>query len=217
MDQYQFTVSAGELIHVRTYSTEELSFLTGHGAPEITAFRVAIGLWDNFSVARGMDENAQTVKSREMLLAATSELLHRLEQERELFSHSYKLKCPDSRSRGSMKCWIELKSGETGFLMARHAGQLYFEHKEAGPKIIDMRALSSLDTATGETRIFRKRNELRWPLFLQDLEVFLKSLMVSEVSISHGKLRRQMLVTTVAARLPAPTVQQADADDWDST
>lgn len=75
--------------------------------------------------------------------------------------------------------------------MARHAGQLYFENKDPASKIVDMRAVSSLDTATGEARIFRKPNELRWPVFLLDLEIFLRSLVVSEVSISHGKLRRQ--------------------------
>lgn len=188
MDKYQFTVSAGELIHVRAYSTEELSFLTGNGAPQITAFRAAIGLWDNFSVARGMDENARTVKSRQSLLAATCALLHRLEEEHELYSYNYRLKCPGSRSRSSTKCWIGLESGAAGFLMARHAGQLYFENKDAGAKIIDMRALSTLDTVSGEARIFRKRNELRWPLFLRELERFLKEGLETEVSISHGKL-----------------------------
>lgn len=187
MDRYQFTVSAGELVHKQAYSAEELSFLTGHGAPEIIAFRTAIGLFDNFSVARGMDEKAQTPKSRETLLAATSGLLHRLEEERELFSYNYKLKCPDSRSRGSTKCWIELEPGDAGFLMARHAGQLYFESNGPTPKIVDLRSVSSLDTTGGEARIFRHRNELRWPAFLRDLEIFLTRVTVNELLISHGK------------------------------
>ena len=185
MDKYRFTVAAGELKHLQPYSNEELNFLTGDGAQEITHFRGEIGLWDNFSVSRGMDRNTWTTKSLESFLAATSALRSRVAAEHELFSFNYKLRCPSSLSRGSSKCRAVLKTGESGVLMARHAGQLYLECENAPGKIIDMRSADGFENEQGLGRIYRKRNTLRWEEFLVSLEVFLSTCSGPQIAIRH--------------------------------
>jgi hypothetical protein len=185
VDRYRFTVAAGDSRHLQPYSNEELKFLTGNGAAEITQFRRDIGLWDNFSVSRGMDGSAWTTKSREALLATTSALLLRVEAERDLFSFNYKLRCPSSLSRSSSKCWAVLEDGSSGALLARHAGQLYLECQGPVPKIIDMRRFSQFENEQGLGRIYKKANELRWASFLAALESFLQSSTSATVQIRH--------------------------------
>jgi hypothetical protein len=189
VDKYRFTVAAGESKHLQPYSNEELKFLTGDGAPEITAFRREIGLWDNFSVSRGMDGKAWTSKARKSLLPSTSALRHLLESQSELFANSYKLRCPSSLSRGSSRCRAVLASGEAGVLNARHAGQLYLECEAPSTRIIDMRNAVDFENEQGHGRIYRKGNFLRWTEFLATLEQFLEESSVVEVSIRHDYAR----------------------------
>jgi hypothetical protein len=189
VDKYRFTVAAGEAKHLQPYSSEELKFLTGDGAPEISEFRRLLGLWDNFSVSRGMDGNAWTAKSRESLLLSTSALRRLIESQREQFANNYKLRCPSSLSRGSSRCRAVLRTGEAGVLNARHSGQLYLECEGPSARVIDMRDAADFENEQGQGRIYRKRNSLRWIDFLVSLELFLDASSVAEVSIRHDYAR----------------------------
>jgi hypothetical protein len=188
MDRYRFTVSLGESVHERTYSTEELNFLTGSGVPELIEFRGAIGLWDNFRVATGMDALAWTVKDRAALLRSTLSLLSRMETERELFAVTYSLKCPGSLSRSSSKCWVQFSDVKSGHLLARHPGQLYFEWREdpmADHEIYDLRAQAIKDGAVCGARVYTKPNSIRWQLFLSELAAFLEASDIPDAKIRH--------------------------------
>jgi hypothetical protein len=188
MDKFRFTVLLGESCHERTYSNEELKFLTGSGVPELIEFRKLIGLWDNFRVATGMNSNAWTVKDRVQLLEATRALSHRMEVESELFAITFSLKCPGSLSRGSSKCWIQFTDEKSGHLLAYHPGQLYFEWREdpmADHEIYDVRQQAIKDGEICGARIYTKPNSIRWPHFLSELATFLQSSDIAEARIRH--------------------------------
>lgn len=185
MDKYRFTVKTDKAAFSQQYSNEELKFLTGNGCPEIPAFRSALGLWDNFRVSKGMDTKAWTTKDRQALAAATLALRDRLLHEWGLFSKNYAFRAPGSRSRSSTKCWIGLESGEAGFLMARHAGQLYFDVRQPEHQVIDLRKHDSLPTVDGIAHLYRKPNGLRWPQFFEALADFLINLQDPQVRIRH--------------------------------
>lgn len=185
MDKYRFTVKAGKASFSQRYSSEELKFLTGNGCPEIPAFRSALGLWDNFRVSTGMDTKAWATRDRRALTAATLALRDRLLSEWDLFSKNYAFKAPGLRSRSSTKCWIGFESGEAGFLMARHSGQLYFDVKQPERRIIDVRRHDALPTVDGIAHVYRKPNGLRWPQFFDALADFLLGLPDPQVRIRH--------------------------------
>jgi hypothetical protein len=185
LDKYRFAVAAGEQLFVQPYSSEELKFLTGNGCLEIPAFRSSLGLRDNFSVSKGMNTQAWTTRDRVALLTSTLALRDRIRNEQDLFANNYSFREPGSRNRSSNKCWIGIESGEVGFLMARHSGQLYFDVKQPDQKIIDVRAHVSLATIDGIVRLYRKPNELRWLHFLNALIDFLASSKESNVAIRH--------------------------------
>lgn len=191
MDKYRFAVRSGDELFVQAYSRDELHFLTGDGCPEITAFRSALGLWDNFRVATGMHTETWTIKNREVLLKAAATLRDRMEREKELFSRDYSFRAPGTRSKCNTKSWTGLESGESGFMVARHRGQLYLDVKQPEQRVIDFRALDEVDTMDGRFRIYRKPNALRWQQFLQRLTGFLSALESGEVDILHGYAPRQ--------------------------
>ncbi|HWX66282.1 MAG TPA: hypothetical protein VNZ27_07580 [Rhodanobacter sp.] len=185
MDKYKFTVKADKASFSQRYSNEELKFLTGDGCPEIPAFRSALGLWDNFRVSTGMDTKAWVTKDRQALTVATLALRDRVLNEWDLFSKNYSFKAPGSRSRSGTKCWIGFSSGEVGFLMARHSGQLYFDVAQPERQIIDLRKHDSLPTVDGIAYLYRKPNGLRWPQFFDALAGFLVDLQEPQVRIRH--------------------------------
>jgi hypothetical protein len=191
LDKYEFAVRSGDELFTQPYSKDELHFLTGDGCPEITAFRSALGVWDNFRVATGMNAETWTTKNREFLLRSAIALRDRMEREKELFSQDYSFRAPGTRSRCNTKRWIGFESGDLGFLIARHRGQLYFDVKQPEPKVIDFRALDEFDTVDGSFRIYRTPNELRWLQFLQRLAEFLSAAEGSEVDVRHGYAAKQ--------------------------
>lgn len=186
MDKYAFTIDADESTFTLPYSRHELTFLGGKGGAQIAAFRAAVGLWDNFRVATGMNTGAWTTKNRADLLTATIGLGERLGSQWELYSQDYWYQLPGSGSRSRRMCPVDLETGTRGYLYARYPGQLYVDATDSGHGIVDLRTKDSfLAVSIGTIRIYRKRNDLRWPSLLQRLADFLQRSDGASIRIRH--------------------------------
>jgi hypothetical protein len=195
MSGYCFTLESEERTLTIRYSHLELKCLGGPLLPSGGAFQGALGLWDNFSVAKGMDTSAWTIKPRMPLLRAAQELLAAWEADRELLQYDYQYSFssnPKQRNTGGMGITFE---GRTGIIDARRPGQIFirlviqanldqqFEGNQEA--LLDLRKCEPLETPMGTLKLHRRRNNLDWEPKLTRVVEFLSSLSADTVRIRH--------------------------------
>src|SRR6266404_2321014 len=91
MKEYCFTVECERRTLTVRYNSRELTFIV-LGKPLLPAaedFKKAVGLWDNFAVAHGMNTKAWTIKSRAELIRAAEHLELAIEVDRDLLQYDY--------------------------------------------------------------------------------------------------------------------------------
>src|SRR5215813_15531546 len=91
MKEYFFTIECESKTLTTAWVTREFKYLIGEQCPEGTEFIQALGMWDNFSVARGQDTKAWTEKPRERLIKAIESLLQRVHQDRDYIHFDYQV------------------------------------------------------------------------------------------------------------------------------
>ena len=88
-DTVCFTVKAdGRELTVR-YTSRELKFLGGPLLPAAEHLVRALGVFDNFTVARGQDTLAWTSRGRDDVLAAAKELSESITRDQTLLAYDY--------------------------------------------------------------------------------------------------------------------------------
>jgi hypothetical protein len=196
MREYCFTVECEQRTLTIRYSSRELTFIV-LGNPLVPAaedFKRAVGLWDNFSVAHGMDTKAWTAKFRSELLRAAECLQQAIEADRELLQYDYQYGfslIPKRRNSAAMS--VRSLGGQSALISAKHPGQLYFQLLEKGPdgegrvvETIDLRKgppvmVEELGTIT----VYRRRNKIDWEPKLSRLTEFLQAFQSEGLRIRH--------------------------------
>lgn len=185
-----FTVDGEPRTLTIRYSHREAKCLGGPLLPSGQKFKEALGLWGNFSVAKGMDIQAWTTKPRIPLLCAAEDLVAALEIDREFFRYDYQYSFSNNpRQRNTGGTGIEL-DGRSGVIDARRPGQVFIRFtssnpEETGDAILDLRKSTPVETPLGVIRIHRRKNQLEWQPKLAKLIRFLHSLGGETVRIRH--------------------------------
>lgn len=189
MSDLCFTIEGDQKVCTISYSHREAKCLGGPLIPSGKVFEAALGLWDNFSVARGMDTQAWTVKPRIPLLRAAEDLLAALVIDRELFRYDYQYSfssIPKQRNSGSMGIVVD---GRGGIVDARRPGQAYIrfvEHAEGlVGAVLDLRKCEPIETQLGALKLHRRKNKLNWEPKITRLIEFLNLLLSDTVRIRH--------------------------------
>ena len=191
MSDLCFTIEGDQKACRLSYSHREAKCLGGPLIPSGKAFEAALGLWDNFSVASGMNTQAWTVKPRIPLLRAAEDLLAALQTDRELFRYDYRYSfssIPKQRNTGGRGIVVD---GRGGIVDARRPGQAYIrfvEHAEGDVgAVLDLRKCEPIETSLGTLKLHRGKNKLNWEPKLTHLIEFLRLLRSDTVRIRHHR------------------------------
>lgn len=186
-DQVAFTVQSQRESLTIAYRSAELSFLGNEVCVELSTFCKAIGLWDNFRVATGMNTEAWAEKDGATLEATTTALLARLEADWDLFGHDYSYRCPHQMNRQRGIEGVILKDGRRGLLVSQRPGELHISLRTDGhEECIDLRGLASFEAESPPfIRFYRKPNNIRWREHLRTLSSFLLRLQAPCYRVRH--------------------------------
>lgn len=196
MKEYCFTVECEQRTLTTRYGSRELTFIV-LGNPLIPAaeeFKKAVGLWDNFSIARGMNAKAWTTKSREELQRAVQRFQQAIEADHELLRYDYQWGLSSTpKRRNSAPGGVGNVDGKSGLVSARHPGQLYLELREVSPEgkweIVEIRDLRKgppvVTDELATIKVYRRRNKIDWTPKLAQLAEFLQSCYADSVRIRH--------------------------------
>ena len=190
MSDLCFTIEGEQQALTVRYSHREAKCLGGRLLPSGKKFEAALGLWDNFSVAKGQDIRAWTTKPRIPLLCAAEDLLAALEVNREFFRYDYQYSFssnPKQRNTGGMGIAVNERWGTSD---ARRPGQVFIRFassnpEESGDDVLDLRKCAPVETHLGVLKIHRRKNQLDWQPKLETLIKFLRSLRAESVRIRH--------------------------------
>jgi hypothetical protein len=186
------TVRCGFSEHHVVYTRRDFRVLQSPQLPEGENFIVAIGVYDNFSVAKGQSAEAWTERPREAALGATEQLLRRVQTDEPLLACDYEYRMPGEKS------WS--RSGHSGIPLGDRYG-----HVRAGPGLleievrgvpdgsvnpiqerIDLRQLDRyLVTEHASISIRRSPQSLGWPRLLPELARFLRCCNEHEIRVRH--------------------------------
>ena len=178
-----FTVRAGQQELTIRYTMRELRFLGGPLLPAGDRFKQAIGMWMNFTVAKGQDTSAWTNQPRHQVLSAAKELQASITSAGGLFQYDYQYSfssIPKIRNTGGTGV---MANGATGIIDARHPGQIYFKKNDG--TVLDLRVGEPLETHLGTVKTHRRRNTVDWLPKLQRLVDFLEGLDCETVAFRH--------------------------------
>jgi hypothetical protein len=185
-----FTIEGEQKTLTVRYSHREAKCLGGPLLPSGKKFSATLGLWDNFSVAKGIDTQAWATKPLAPLLGAAEELLAALEIDSEFFRYDYQYSVssnPKQKNTGGMGITV---NGRAGTIDARRPGQVFIrftssnleEHRD---DVLDLRKCVPVETPLGAIKIHRRKNQLDWQPKLENLIKFLRLLRVESVRIRH--------------------------------
>jgi hypothetical protein len=197
MPTSKIRIEAGEAEFILTIPHRDAMLLAGPRPflPNGDVFVKTLGIYDNFTVARGVPKDSKAVRNRHHLLLAAMSLLETIERDLDLleFDYSYSFSAR-SKARGG--------GGEGGFQVqgyfasidTRPSGFCTLELRESSPhgqgrvvQLHDLRNRQTLDTDdSGPLRIHRQKgDEVTWKHSLPALIEFLKQQKCAEVVIHH--------------------------------
>ena len=182
-ERVAFTVKAGGRELTVRYGTRELRFLSGPLLPAGDRFKQALGMWDNFTVAKGQDTSAWTSKRCSDVLAEAKDLFNSINAASDLFAYDYQYSfstSPKIRNTGGTGVRV---NGIDGIIDARKPGQIYFRRTDG--VVLDLRSGEPLETHLGSVQIHRRRNAIDWLPKLQALIDFLQLMESEMVAIRH--------------------------------
>lgn len=192
-EQYALTLRDGVRQMRESYAQRDLRFLGGPLLPEAGPFVQALGLWDNFRVATGMDTRAWTTKPVAPLLAATRALLTRLVRDADVLAFDYQFAFPEKgipKGSGAASGFAAL--GRYGVVSARVPGQLYMafgtptsDGTYGEGDVWDLRRETSVVTSWGALKIHRRSKPIAWLAKLPPLISFLEGTSVADVQVRH--------------------------------
>lgn len=161
-DQYRMTIALGEAMADFDYRANELAFIGNDICPLFLQFKKAVGLWDNFSVSRGMDIHAWVDKPVDEILRVSRSLLHELQSNWSLYGNDYWFRGPSDWSKRRGLAGMLLADGRVGLLSNQVPGELTLS-VDGGKELLDLRGLDEYAAESPPIlRFYRKPNDIRW-------------------------------------------------------
>ena len=159
-------------------------------------FVKTLGIYDNFTVAKGIPEDSKAVRNRYLVLMAVTSLLEAIQRDLDLleFDYSYSFSTQGKARSSAGMSGFQVR-GYFGSVDARPKGFCTMELREASPsgpsrvvEILDLRNRKTFETDdSGVLQIHRKKSEeVSWKTSLPALIDFLKEHKCTDVVIHHN-------------------------------
>ncbi len=128
-DDHRMTFILGDRNESVTYSRRELRFFGAQkDVVEIRNFVSSVGLWENFSVAKGMDTNAICKRNVNEVSLSVDTLLSMIEADQELYEFNYEYKFDTSHFAKKRRYFMDANQ-DYGCLKI-FPGLMYFKYSE---------------------------------------------------------------------------------------
>jgi hypothetical protein len=183
-------ISDGDSIHQLQITHRDWMLLWGPGFVEGPAFSNAFGVFENFTVARGIPKGSLVQRDGKTLHTATSALLAGIKRDHELLRYDYSYKIGDKPKRygGGQSIGI---SGRFGILSLRPKGYCSITILDGSAKsgaiaeVRDLRAMDTVATDAGPVKVYRRKAEIQWLEILPPLLAFLVTRLNRVLILEH--------------------------------
>lgn len=188
---YAMSFRCGENFHTMIYSGRDFKVMHAKQFPEMRLLTPAVGVWDNFTVAKGMNTSAWTSRPTAIPKRAVREVVKLLEKDGELFAYDYSFRSLYD-TRWEARHSKPFRVDEKQLWVVPGAGQLYLgrmEESEQGRAVsceMDLRSFAKYELPDGtEIRIRKRRCQFGLWGELKKLQAFLEGLPEGVVEIRH--------------------------------
>ena len=188
---YAMSFRFGDHLHTLIYSGRDFKVAHAKQFPEMRVLTAAVGVWDNFTVSKGMDTNAWTSRPASIPRWAVRNVVKLLEGDGDLFAYDYSFRSLYD-TRWETRHSKPYRVNEDQIWIVPGAGELYlghmeeFEHGRAVSCELDLRPFQKYELADGtEIRIRKKRCEFGLLAQMKKLQDFLEGLPDCVVEIRH--------------------------------
>ena len=191
MSNYSIIVHDGEASHCLPITSRDWGIVMGPHFQEGSIFIVSFGVYDNYTVARGMPKGSKVTRRGLVLYRAAHLLQSGIEREVDLLSHDYSVGFNNETTRHTTPVSVELR-GRTGSISTRPKGFCYLKLFDQTAKrsrvaeLIDLRIVQTIKTDTSDiVKLYRRKAETHWLKTLPPLLEFLKLRMNKELIVEH--------------------------------
>jgi hypothetical protein len=183
---------AGNASHRLDITNRDWEMLSGLYFREGKQFSDALGVYEHFTVARGIPKGSHVVRQRRQLLEAAELLRRGIERDEELlrFDYTFSFTVPGHSTGGGGETGFRIR-GLVGHIDTRPKGFCWLQLSQLvgshWPRVVewtDMRVKGSIDTdERGTLQVRRKRAEIKWPKRLPPFIEFLGSRSEKQITI----------------------------------
>jgi hypothetical protein len=155
-------------------------------------FSSAFGVYENFSVARGIQPGSRVTRTGASLYVAAEALLLGINRDADLlrFDYSFGFSGDSARRSGAQSIHVH---GKSGTISTRPNGYCYIRFQppsESGPlrseDFIDLRRIPKVQTDAGiEVKVYRRKASIAWPESLPPLLAFLQTRLERGLFVEH--------------------------------
>lgn len=193
MVQAGIIVRDGLESHRLLISHRDFSLLGGPHFAEGSLFIQEFGIYDNFTVARGVPKGSTVIRPTRKLLNACRILLMAVERDASLLQYDYSYSFSKQSGRNSGAQGGVLIRGAPAYISTRPHGYCYAELKRLADdnsyrvaEWIDLRVAGSIETdSLGTLKVHRRKAEIHWLERLPPLIEFLRNIKSTEVEVEH--------------------------------
>jgi hypothetical protein len=172
----------GNDVHRLQITHRDWMLINGPGFVEGEIFVAAFGIFENFTVARGIPAGSLVYRDGQTLFDATAKLRRGIGRDLDLISYDYSYKIGDQPKQFGGGQGISV-DGRPGILSLRPKG--YCSITFADRTIIDLRNKDGFVTDAGPIKLYRRRAETLWPDILPPLVDFLAARLTKSLSLEH--------------------------------
>ena len=192
MSDSAIIVRDGDESHRLATTHRDWGLLFGPGFAEGPHFVAVFGVYEHFSVARGVPKDSQVTRRGADLHEAAQVLLSGVERDAELLRHDYTFSFADTPTRYSAGQSVTIR-GRAGIISARPRGYCTIELLSRGEKdpdiaaeVIDLRVTRDLATDDrGIVKVQRRKAEMHWLETLPPLLHFLGTRLPKDLVVEH--------------------------------
>jgi hypothetical protein len=175
----------GDDVHRLQITHRDWMLINGPGFVEGPIFVAAFGIFENFTVARGIPKGSLVHRDGQTLFEAAQKLLAGIERDLDLMLNDYSYKIGDQPKQFGGGQGVSV-NGRAGILSLRPKGycSIRFVDRKA-PELIDLRDKDGFVTDAGTIKLYRRKAESHWLEILPPLIDFLRSRVTRSLSLEH--------------------------------
>jgi hypothetical protein len=175
----------GDDVHRLQITHRDWMLINGPGFVEGRIFVAAFGIFENFTVARGIPKGSRVHRDAQILFDAATKLLAGIERDLDLmlYDYSYKIGHQPKQFGGGQSISV---SGRPGILSLRPKGYCSIQFvDQKTPELIDLRDKDGFVSDAGAIELYRRKAESHWLESLPPLINFLGSRLTRTLSLEH--------------------------------